>query len=181
MVANMKKNMQEGIESFKAELTSLRTGRAHSGLLDKVVVDYYGNQTPLKQMANVSVSDARMLLVTPWDKKASEILVKAILVSDLGLTPVLAGDTIRVAIPVLTKERRLQLVKHLKAEAEKAKIGIRIIRRNALQVLKNNVKDKLMSEDEERRSSADIQKVTDQVIAEIDKLTQDKEKELMTV
>ena len=181
MRENMKKNMNEGIEAYKVELASLRTGRAHSGLLDKVLVDYYGSQTPLKQMANISVSDARMLLVTPWDKQAAEIIMKAILISDLGLTPVLASDTIRVPIPALTEERRIQLVKHLKAEAEKSKIGIRSIRRNELQELKNEVKEKLVSEDEERRISADIQKVTDHMIAEIDKLTQEKEKELMTI
>ena len=181
MIENMKKSMREGIDAYKAEIASLRTGRAHSGLLDKVVVDYYGSQTPLKQMANISVSDATMLLVTPWDKQACEIITKAILVSDLGLTPVLAGDTIRVPIPALTEERRIQLVKHLKAEAEKSKIGIRNIRRNALQELKTEVKEKLVSEDEERKISADIQKATDAMIAEIDKLTQEKEKELMTI
>ena len=181
MIEDMKKNMQNAIEAFKVELTSLRTGRAHSGLLDKVNVDYYGSVTPLKQMANISVSDARTLMVTPYDKQACEIIVKAIQISDLGLNPVLAGDSIRVPIPELTEERRLQLVKHLKAEAEKSKVGIRNIRRNTLQELKSDVKDKLVSEDEERRISADIQKVTDQMIAEIDQLTQVKEKELMTV
>lgn len=181
MIESMKNNMKEGIEAYKAELTSLRTGRAHSGLLDKVVVDYYGSQTPLKQMANISVTDARMLQVTPWDKTACAIIMKAIQISDLGLTATLAGDTIRVPIPALTEERRLQLVKHLKAEAEKSKIGIRNIRRNTLQELKSDVKDKLVSEDEERKLSADIQKVTDQMIAEVDKLTQEKEKELMTI
>lgn len=181
MIEQMKKAMNDGIEAYKTELLSLRTGRAHSGLLDKVVVDYYGSLTPLNQMANISVSDPRTLQVTPWDKGAIEIIMKAIQISDLGLTPVSGGDTIRVPIPVLTEERRLQLVKHLKAEAEQSKVGIRNIRRNTLTEVKQELKEKLITEDDERRLGAEVQKITDQMIAEIDKLTAEKEKELMTV
>jgi ribosome recycling factor len=181
MIDSMKKNMQEAIEAYKSELRALRTGRAHSGLLDKVTVDYYGSQTPLKQIANISVVDARMLQVMPWDKQALGLIMKAIQISDLGLTATSAGESIRVPIPQLTEDRRRELVKHLKAEAERSKIGIRNIRRNVMSEAKAEVKEKLISEDEERRLSHDIQKVTDQMIAEVDRLTADKEKELMTV
>ena len=181
MIEQMQKAMNDGIEAYKTELLSLRTGRAHSGLLDKVVVDYYGSLTPLNQMANISVSDPRTLQITPWDKGAIEIIMKAIQISDLGLTPVSGGDTIRVPIPTLTEERRQQLVKHLKAEAEQSKVGIRNIRRNTLTEVKQELKEKLITEDDERRLGAEVQKITDQMIAEIDKLTAEKEKELMTV
>ncbi|MCP8352093.1 ribosome recycling factor [Candidatus Synchoanobacter obligatus] len=181
MIDEMKNTMQNSIDAYKNELSSLRTGRAHSGLLDKVTVDYYGSQTPLNQMANVSVSDARMLMVTPWDKQAVPLIIKAIQVSDLGLNAVAAGDAVRVPIPDLTEERRKQLVKHLKSEAENAKIGLRNVRRNTLSEAKNQVKDKLLSEDDERRIGAEVQKVMDQMVAEIDRLTNEKEKELMTV
>ena len=177
----MKKMMREAIDAYKGEISSLRTGRAHAGLLDKVTVEYYGTQTPLKQMATINVTDARMLQVVPWDKGAVGIVIKAIQSSDLGLTATSAGDSVRVPIPQLTEERRKELVKHLKAEAEKSKIGIRNIRRNVLSDIKAETKEKLITEDEERRLSADVQKVTDQMIAEIDQLTQEKEKELMTV
>ena len=181
MIEQMKKAMNDGVDAYKKELLSLRTGRAHSGLLDKVTVDYYGSLTPLNQMANISVSDPRTLQITPYDKSAIDIIMKAIQISDLGLTPVSGGDTIRVPIPVLTEERRLQLVKHLKAEAEQSKVGIRNIRRNTLSEVKQELKEKLITEDDERRVASDIQKITDQMIAEIDKLTAEKEKELMTV
>ena len=181
MIDNMKKMMNEAIEAYKVEISSLRTGRAHAGLLDKVTVEYYGSQTPLKQMATINVTDARMLQVVPWDKQAVNLVIKAIQTSDLGLNATSAGDSVRVPIPQLTEERRKELVKHLKAEAEKSKIGIRNIRRNIMSDIKNETKEKLISEDEERRLSADVQKVTDQMIAEIDRLTQEKEKELMTV
>lgn len=181
MIEKMQKSMNDAIEAYKTELKSLRTGRAHSGLLDKVTVDYYGSQTPLNQMANISVSDARTLQITPWDRGALEIIMKAIQISDLGLTPVSGGDTIRVPIPALTEERRLQLVKHLKAEAERSKIGVRNIRRDTLNEVKAELKEKLITEDDERRISGEVQKVTDKMIAEIDRLTADKEKELMTV
>lgn len=181
MIDQMKKTMQKAIDAYKEELSAIRTGRAHSGLLNKVMVDYYGSMTPLNQMANVSVSDPRTLMISPWDKQAVEIIMKAIQISDLGLTPALAGDAIRVAIPVLTEDRRKELVKHLKAEAEKAKVGIRNIRRSELTDVKDQVKEKLLTEDDERKVSQDIQKVTDQMIQQIDQLTQEKEKELMTV
>jgi ribosome recycling factor len=181
MIDQLKPNMQQGIDAYKQELSSLRTGRAHPGLLSKVVVDYYGNMTALSQMANVTVSDSRTLMITPWDKQASDIIVKAIQISDLGLTPALIGSAIRVSIPMLTEDRRKDLVKHLKAESEKAKVSVRNIRRNAMAEIKEGVKEKLISEDEERKFAQDIQKITDQMTATIDQLTQDKEKELMTV
>lgn len=177
----MNNMMLEAIDAYKGEISSLRTGRAHAGLLDKVTVDYYGTQTPLKQMATINVTDARMLQVVPWDKGAIAIVIKAIQASDLGLTATSGGDSVRVPIPQLTEERRKELVKHLKAEAERTKVGIRNIRRNALSDIKAETKEKLISEDEERRLSSDVQKVTDQMIAEVDQLTQEKEKELMTV
>lgn len=173
--------MIDAVDAYKVEISSLRTGRAHAGLLDKVFVDYYGNQTPLKQMATINVTDARMLQVVPWDKSAINIVIKAIQTSDLGLTATSAGDFVRVPIPQLTEERRKELVKRLKAEAERSKIGIRNIRRNILSDIKAETKEKLISEDEERRLSADVQKITDQMIVEVDRLTTDKEKELMTV
>lgn len=181
MIDKMKSSMQQGVEAYKQELSSLRTGRAHPGLLNKVMVDYYGSMTPLGQMANVSVSDPKTLSVAPWDKQAMDVIMKAIQLSDLGVTPALMGDSIRVSIPALTEDRRRDLVKHLKAEAEKAKVGVRNIRRSAMAEVKEELKEKLITEDEERKLSQDIQKVTDGMIATIDQMTQEKEKELMTV
>lgn len=181
MVAELKKNMQQAVDAYKQEMSSLRTGRAHPGLLNKITVDYYGSMTPLSQMANVSVTDPRTLSIAPWDRQAINVIMKAIQISDLGLNPVLAGETIKVSIPPLTEERRKELVRHLKAEAEKAKVGIRNIRRSAMNDVKEEVKEKLISEDDERKVSQDIQKVTDEMINMIDQLTQEKEKELMTV
>ena len=177
----MKMKMQAGVDAYRNEIATLRTGRAHSGLIDRVQVDYYGSMTPVKQMANVSVTDAQTLLVTPWDKSAVPLIVKAIQVSDLGLNAVAAGDAVRVPIPALTEERRKELVKHLKSEAEQAKVGIRNVRRQELSDIKAQTKEKLISEDEEHKISADIQKVTDAMVAKIDELTAEKEKELMTV
>ncbi|UTC24660.1 ribosome recycling factor [Candidatus Comchoanobacter bicostacola] len=178
---NMKKKMQAAVDAFKEELIGLRTGRAHPGLLERVSVDYYGSQTPLKQMANIVAPDSRTLMITPWDKSAKDVIIKAITVSDLGLTPVNVGEVIKVSIPTLTEERRLDLVKHLGAESEKTKVGIRNIRRQELSDLKAELKEKLISEDDERRSAAQIQKVTDEMVALVDQITQQKEKELMTV
>lgn len=181
MLDKVKQKMNDGVEAYKTELQSLRTGRAHSGLVDKVMVDYYGAMTPIKQMANISVSDAQTLMITPWDKNSIPLIAKAIQVSDLGLTAVLAGDGVRVPIPVLTEERRKDLVKHLKAEAEKAKVGVRNIRRSELSDVKDQLKEKLITEDDERKIANDVQKITDEIIAQIDKITADKEKELMTI
>jgi ribosome recycling factor len=177
----MKQQMQLGVEAYKDELAGIRTGRAHPGLLERVSVDYYGSQTPLKQMANIVATDSKTLAITPWDKQAVSMIAKAIQVSDLGLNPTMAADVIRISIPPLTEERRKDLVKHLKAEAEKTKVGIRNIRRSAITDLKAELKEKLISEDDERRDSAEIQKITDQFIEQVDQLTQQKEKELMTV
>ena len=181
MIDDVKSKMEGVIEAYQQELRTLRTGRAHSGLIDRVQVDYYGSMTPIKQMANVSVQDFQTLIVTPWDKSAVPLIVKAIQISDLGLTAVATGDAVRVPIPALTEERRKELVKHLKAEAENAKIGIRNVRRQELSDLKMQAKEKLISEDEERRLGTDIQKVTDSMVAKIDQLTTEKEKELMTI
>lgn len=180
-VTEMKVEMQLGIDAFEEELRGLRTGRAHPGLLERVSVDYYGSQTPLKQMANITATDSKTLTITPYDRSALQLIAKAIQVSDLGLTPATAADSIRISIPPLTQERRADLVKHLKAESEKTKVGIRNHRRNAISELKAELKEKLISEDDERRGSQQIQKVTDDFIAKVDQLVQQKEKELMTV
>ncbi|MDC3181045.1 ribosome recycling factor [Gammaproteobacteria bacterium] len=177
----MKKQMQLGIDAYKEELLGMRTGRAHPGLLERVSVDYYGSQTPLKQMANIVATDSKTLTITPWDKQALGMIAKAIQLSDLGLNPTTSADLIRISIPALTEERRKDLVKHLKAEAEHTKVGIRNLRRGALTDLKAELKEKLITEDDERRDAAQIQKVTDSFIEQVEQLTDQKEKELMTV
>ena len=180
-IEQMKADMHSAIDAYKDELATLRTGRAHAGLLDKVTVDYYGSQTPLKQMANITVSDPKTLAVTPWDKGVVGLVVKAIQSSDLGLTAALAGDAIRVPIPLLTEERRKGLVKHLKQEAENTRVGVRNVRRQEINELKSQLKEKMISEDDERRGASEIQKVTDAMIQTIEQITDEKEKELMTV
>ncbi len=177
----MKSQMQLGINAYKEELLGMRTGRAHPGLLERITVDYYGSQTPLKQMANIVATDSKTLTITPWDKQALEMIAKAIQVSDLGLNPMMAADLIRISIPPLTEERRKDLVKHLKAQAEHSKVGIRNLRRSALNELKAELKEKLITEDDERRDASKIQKITDDFIDQIDQMTTQKEKELMTV
>ena len=178
---NADQKMQKSIETLKANLAKVRTGRAHPGLLDSVMVDYYGSPTQLSQVANVTLIDARTIGVQPWEKKMMTVIEKAIRESELGLKPASQGDLIRVPTPPLTEERRKEMVKLVKNEGEDAKIAIRNIRRDANENLKKMVKDKECSEDDERRGQEDVQKLTDKFVVEVDKLLADKEKEVLTV
>ncbi len=178
---NAEQRMQKSIETLKADLAKVRTGRAHTGILDHIQVDYYGNPTQLTQVANVTLIDARTIGVQPWEKKMIAVVEKAIRESDLGLNPATHGDMIRVPTPALTEERRKEMVKLVKNEAEDAKIAVRNIRRDANESLKKLVKDKTCSEDEERRAQDEVQKLTDKFVLEIDKLVAEKEKEVLTV
>ncbi|OVZ62169.1 ribosome recycling factor [Pigmentiphaga sp. NML080357] len=178
---NAETKMGKSIETLKASLAKIRTGRAHAGILDHVQVEYYGSMVPLSQVANVSVLDARTLSVQPWEKKMAQVVEKAIRESDLGLNPQSMGELIRVPMPPLTEERRRELTKVVKGEGEDAKVAVRNLRRDANEQLKRLVKDKEISEDEERRSQDDVQKLTDRFVAEIDKLVSQKEAEIMTV
>ncbi len=184
-VADVKKTteqkMQKSIDTLKSDLSKVRTGRAHTGILDHVMVDYYGTPTQIAQVANVTLLDARTIGVQPWEKKMLGAIEKAIRESDLGLNPSSVGDVIRVPTPALTEERRKEMVKLVKTEGEDAKIAVRNIRRDANEGLKKLLKDKAISEDDERRAQDDVQKLTDKFVAEIDKLVVDKEKEVMTV
>ena len=173
--------MQRSIESLKTSLAKVRTGRAHAGLLDHIMVDYYGSMVPIGQVANVTVQDARTLAVQPWEKKMVQVVDKAIRESDLGLNPATSGDLIRVPMPPLSEERRRELTKVVKHEGEQAKVAVRNLRRDANEQLKKLVKDKAISEDDERRAQDDVQKLTDRFVAEIDKLLATKEQEIMTV
>jgi ribosome recycling factor len=183
--ADIKKTAQEkmakSLETLKADLAKVRTGRAHVGILDSVMVEYYGNPTAINQVANLTLIDARTIGVTPFEKKMGATIEKAIRDSDLGLNPSAQGDTIRVPTPPLTEERRKEMVKLCKSEAEDAKIAVRNIRRDANEQLKKLTKDKAISEDEERRASDDVQKLTDKAIVDIDKIVAEKEKEVLTV
>ena len=173
-LADVKKNAQErmtkSIETLRADLAKVRTGRAHTGILDHITVDYYGAPTPLTGVANVTLIDARTIGVQPYEKKMLSTIEKAIRDSDLGLNPSTFGELVRVPTPALTEERRKEMVKLVKSEAEDAKIAVRNIRRDANEQLKKMVKDKTASEDDERRSADEIQKLTDKYVAEIDKL-----------
>ncbi len=184
-VAEVKKNaeqkMHKSIETLKADLAKVRTGRAHTGILDHVLVDYYGTPTHINQVANVTLIDARTIGVQPWEKKMVAVIDKAIRESDLGLNPSTQGDLIRVPTPPLTEERRKEIVKVVKGEGEDSKVAIRNIRRDANEALKKMLKDKECSEDDERRAQEDVQKLTDKYVAEVDKLISEKEKELLTV
>jgi ribosome recycling factor len=173
--------MAKSVDNLKQELTKLRTGRAHASLLDHITVIYYGNETPLNQVASVTVGDARTLLVTPWEKNMVGAIEKAILKSDLGLNPASAGTTIRVPLPPLTEERRRDLVKVVRREGEEAKVAIRNIRRDANSQLKTLLKDKKIPEDVERQTQEEIQKLTDRHIQDVDKILAAKEAELMEV
>jgi len=173
--------MQKSIESFKHEMSKLRTGRAHPSLLDHVRVEYYGNETPLSQVSNVTVGDARTLVVTPWEKRMIPAIEKAILSADLGLNPATSGDIIRIPLPALTEQRRKDLIKVLKNEAENARVSVRNARRDANNALKELLKKKEIAEDEERRLMDNVQKITDKYIAEIDSLLVVKEADLMAI
>lgn len=184
-IADVKKiteqKMQKSIDALKADLAKVRTGRAHTGILDHVQVDYYGSPTHITQVANVTLIDARTIGVQPWEKKMISAIEKAIRDADLGLNPSTQGDMIRVPTPALTEERRKEMVKLAKGEAEDAKIAIRNIRRDANEAFKKLLKDKACSEDDERRAQDDIQKMTDKAVLDVDKLVIEKEKEILTV
>jgi ribosome recycling factor len=185
MIADIKKSteqkMQKSLEALKADLGKVRTGRAHAGLLDHITVDYYGTPTLINQVANISLADARTITVAPWEKKMLSAVEKSIRNSDLGLNPVTVGELIRVPMPPLTEERRRDLAKVVRHEAETARVAMRNIRRDANAHLKDLLKEKKIAEDEERRGQDEIQKITDRHIAEIDKLLQIKEAELMAI
>jgi len=178
---NADQKMQKSIETFKANLAKIRTGRASPGILEHIMVDYYGNPTPISQVANLGLADARTINVTPWEKNMVAVVEKAIRDSDLGLNPATQGAVIRVPMPPLTEERRKELTKVVKSEGEETKIVIRNLRRDANEHLKRLVKDKEISEDEERRAQDEIQKLTDRYVADVDKLVLEKDKEIMTV
>lgn len=185
MLAELKKTteqkMHKSVEAFKADLSKVRTGRAHSGLLDHIMVDYYGTPAPLNQVARVMLLDARTIGVAPFEKKMLQAVEKAIRDSDLGLNPATAGDTVRVPMPALTEERRKELIKVVKHEAENARVAVRNLRRDANHHLKEALKAKEVSENDERRAQDEVQKLTDRSIGEIDQLLQQKEAELLAV
>ena len=185
MIADVKKTaeqkMHKSLEALKTDLGKVRTGRAHTGILDHVTVDYYGTQMPLNQVANLTLLDARTIGISPWEKKMGAVIEKAIRDSDLGLNPAAQGDLIRVPMPALTEERRRELIKVVKGEGENAKVAVRNLRRDANHHLKDLLKQKAVSEDDERRAQDEIQKLTDKYIAEIDKLLAAKETDLMAV
>jgi ribosome recycling factor len=185
MIVDVKKTaeqkMKKTLETLKGDLAKVRTGRAHAGLLDHVMVDYYGTPTPVPQLANVNLVDSRTIGVSPWDKKMTGAIEKAIRDCDLGLNPATQGDMVRVPMPALTEERRKELIKVVKHEGENARIAVRNVRRDANNHLKDLLKQKKVAEDEERRAQDDVQKLTDRHIADIDKLLQQKEADLMAI
>ena len=173
--------MQKSVEALKVDFAKIRTGRAHTGLLDHIQVDYYGSMVPLNQVAQVGLGDARTITVQPWEKKMVPVVEKAIRESDLGLNPATQGDLIRVPMPPLTEQRRKELVKVVKHEGENAKIAIRNLRRDANHHIKELLKAKTISEDEDRRGEEAVQKLTDRYVTEVDRLIAEKEKEVLTV
>lgn len=185
MIPELKKSteqkMQKSLEALKSDLGKVRTGRAHAGILDHIQVDYYGSMVPLNQVANVNLIDARTIGVAPWEKKMAAVIEKAIRDSDLGLNPSTVGDNVRVPMPALTEERRKDLIKVVRGEAENARVAVRNLRRDANHALKEAIKAKTISEDDERRAQEDVQKLTDRTIAEIDKALAQKESDLMAV
>ena len=185
VIADLKKStdqkMDKSVQAFKGDLAKVRTGRAHTGILDHVMVDYYGSQMPINQVAKVTLIDARTIGVTPFEKKMAGAIEKAIRDSDLGLNPAAQGETVRVPMPALTEERRKELIKVVKHEAENARVAIRNLRRDANNHLKDALKKHEVSENDERRAQDEVQKMTDRHVADIDKLLQEKEKELMAV
>ena len=185
MINDVKKTaeqkMAKSLDALKADLSKVRTGRAHTGLLDHIHVDYYGSMMPLAQVANVTLADARTIAVQPWEKKMIPVVEKAIRDSDLGLNPATSGEQIRIPMPALTEERRRELTKVVHKDAENARVAVRNIRRDANEHLKKLLKDKQCSEDDERHAQVDVQKLTDRFIAEIDKIMHAKEADLMAV
>ncbi len=185
MIPELKKStehrMGRSVDAFKGDLAKVRTGRAHTALLDHISVDYYGTPTLINQVAKVTLLDARTIGVTPFEKKMMQPVEKAIRDSDLGLNPASVGDTVRVPMPLLTEERRKELIKVVRHEAENARVAVRNLRRDAIHALKEALRKKEVSENEERRAQDEVQKLTDKHVAEIDKLLQQKETELMAV
>jgi ribosome recycling factor len=185
MLEDIKKDalerMQKCVNSFRNELKRLRTGRAHTSLLEHIRVEYYGSEVPLQQVANVALEDARTITVTPWEKTMVQPIEKAIMKSDLGLMPATAGMVIRVPMPPLTEERRRDLTKVVRHEAENARVAVRNVRRDVMNELKEMLKEKLVSQDDEKRAHEEVQKLTDKHVAEIDHVLADKEKELMQI
>lgn len=184
-IAEIKKNaeqkMRKSLDALKIDLGKVRTGRAHTGILDHVTVDYYGTPTPIPQVANVTLIDNRTIGVTPWDKKMAGAVEKAIRDADLGLNPSTQGELVRVPMPALTEERRRDLIKVVKHEGENAKVAVRNLRRDAIHALKELLKEKDISEDDERRAQDEIQKLTDKFIADIDKMLAAKEADLLAI
>ncbi|MDH5180043.1 MAG: ribosome recycling factor [Gammaproteobacteria bacterium] len=185
MLNDLKKDaearMGKSVESLKGDLTKIRTGRAHPSLLEHITVDYYGSEVPLSQAANISVGDARTLAVTPWEKQMVPVIEKAIMKSDLGLNPVTAGEVIRIPLPPLTEERRKDMIKVVRHEGENAKVAIRNIRRDILSDVKTLLKEKEITEDQDRQTQDEVQKITDKYVALVDKVLQEKEKDLMEI
>jgi ribosome recycling factor len=185
MINDVKKSteqkMHKTVEALKHDYQKVRTGRAHTGLLDHIQVDYYGSLMPINQVANVTLGDARTITVQPWEKKMVPVVEKAIRDSDLGLNPATSGDLIRVPMPALTEERRKELIKIVRHEAENARVAVRNVRRDANEHLKKLLKEHKVSEDDERHAQTDVQKLTDRYITEIDKVLQGKEADLMAV
>jgi len=181
VIKDAETRMRKSIDSFKTEITKLRTGRANPGILDHVRVDYYGSEMPINQVASITVTDSRTLTISPWEKKMVSLIEKAILNSDLGLNPATTGDVIRVPLPALNEERRKELIKVLRNEAETARVSIRNVRRDANTELKDLLKSKQITEDEERRYSDEVQKLTDRYVVEVDQLTTTKESDLMAI
>jgi ribosome recycling factor len=185
VIADLKKTtdqkMDKSVQAFKADLAKVRTGRAHTGILDHITVDYYGSQMPINQVAKVTLIDSRTIGVTPFEKKMTQAVEKAIRDSDLGLNPAAQGETVRVPMPLLTEERRKELIKVVRHEAENARVAVRNLRRDAIQHLKDALKKHEVSENDERRAHDEVQKMTDRHVADIDKLLQEKEKELLAV
>ncbi len=173
--------MSKSVAALQQELTKIRTGRAHTSLLDHITVEYYGNPTPLNQVSNITVEDSRTLAVTPWEKDMVQPIEKAIMTSDLGLNPATAGTVIRVPLPALTEERRKDMIRVVRNEAEGGRIAIRNIRRDALHDVKELLKEKMIGEDDERRAEGEIQEITDKYVGEVDQLLADKESELMEI
>ena len=185
MLEDIKKDARERmakcVQTFQADLKKLRTGRAHPSLIEHLKVDYYGSEVPLQQVASIAVEDGRTLVVSPWEKTVVQAIEKAIHKSDLGLTPMTAGTVIRIPLPALTEERRREITKVLRHDAENARIAVRNVRRDVMNHIKEKLKAKLVSQDDERRAEAEVQKLTDKHIAEVDQLLAAKEKEVMQV
>jgi len=181
IVKNAEMHMKKSIEALKNEFSKLRAGRAHPGLVEHIKVDYYGNETPLSHVASVTASDARTLTITPWEKTMIKPIEKAIMTSDLGLNPMSDGNVVRIPLPALTEERRKELVKVVKTAAEHTKVNLRNGRRDANDQLKKELKEKKISEDEEKRAQDRVQKITDFHVAEVDKMTKAKEADLLAM